>query len=92
VEHRPDVGSGVGQPCQFVVGEPDRAAGLSGQQILFGLPLCGQLRLQRPFQGAGDQPVLRLDRAVATFGLARLVAGAFDLAAPLGQGGILVVL
>ena len=76
-EDRPHVGAGARQPGQFVVGEPDGAAGLGGQQVTFGLPLRGQLGLQRPFQGAGDQPVLRLDRVVLAAGPVGFVAGPF---------------
>jgi len=45
---------------------------------LFGLPLCGQFCLQRLFQGAGDQPVLRLDRVVLAPGPFGFIAGPFD--------------
>ena len=76
-EDRPHVGAGARQPGQLVIGEPDGAAGLGGQQVTFGLPLRGQLGLQRPFQGAGDQPVLRLDRVVLAAGPVGFVAGPF---------------
>ena len=77
-ETRPDVGSGAGQPGEFVVGELDWAAGSGSEKVLFGLALRGQLGLQRPFQGAGDQPVLRLDRVVLAPGPVSFVAGPFD--------------
>ena len=60
------------------VGEPDRAAGSRGEQVSFGLPLRGQFRLQGAFQGAGDEPVLRLDRVVLASGPVGFVAGPFD--------------
>jgi hypothetical protein len=44
------------------------------------------------FQAASDQPVVRVDGQVAAFGLARVVAGLFDLAAVLDQGAVVAVL
>src|SRR6478609_2311811 len=67
-EDRADVGAGPGQPGQLVLGEADRATGLGGQQVTFGLPLRGKFGLQGTFQGAGDQPVLRFDRVVLAAG------------------------
>jgi hypothetical protein len=67
VEHRPDVGAGAGQPCQFFLGDPDWLRVMSGGQVLFGLPLRGQLLLRSAYQGAGDQPAFRLDRVVLAF-------------------------
>src|SRR5262249_38326880 len=45
----------------------------------------------RVLQSAGDEPVLRVDRPVAAFGLDRGVAGGVHLAAPLLQGGVVAV-
>ena len=76
-EDRPDVGAGPGQPGQLVLGELNGSAGLCGEQVSFGLPLLRQLGLQRPFQGAGDQSVLRLDRVVLSPGPVGFEPGPF---------------
>ena len=44
------------------------------------------------FQAAGDQAVVGVDRAVAAFGPAGLVAGLLDLSAPLRERGVVAVL
>ena len=67
--------------CCFAAGE----FGLGvGEGLQRGVPLG--------LQSAGDQPVVRVDGAVAALGAAGLVAGLLDLAAPLRQRGVVAVL
>ena len=85
VKYRLDVGAGGGDPGEFLAGQRYRAAGLLGAQVVFGLPHRGQLVLPRAFQGAGDQPVLRLDRVVLAPGPAGFILGALDGEGERGQ-------
>ena len=67
--------------CCFAAGE----FGLGvGEGLQRGVPLG--------LQSARDQPVVRVDGAVAALGAAGLVAGLLDLAAPLRQRGVVAVL
>ncbi len=50
----------------------------------------GELGFPVGFEAAGDEPVVGVDGEVAPLGPGRFVAGSFDLAAPLGEGGVVV--
>ncbi len=78
VEDRLDVRAGPGDPVQLVGGQGNGAAGFLGGQVVLGAPQRGELVLQRAFQGAGDQPVLRFDRVVLAHRAVGVEAGAFD--------------
>ena len=74
-------------PCSAAV----RAAGrccLAAGQLVPASASCLQRGVPLGFQAAGDQPVLRVDRAVAALGAAGLVAGLLDLAAVLVEDGV----
>jgi hypothetical protein len=64
------------QACSCSVSRTGRR-GSRGQQVSFGLPLRSQFRLQGAFQGAGNEPVLRLDRVVLASGPVGFIAGPF---------------
>ena len=64
VEDGADVGAGAGEPGQFLAGQLDRVPGAGGGQGGFGAFHGGQAFLEPGFQGAGDQPVARLDLVV----------------------------
>ena len=60
------------------------SASASASSLQRGLPFG--------FQAAGDQPVVRVDGPVAALGPGGVVAGLLDLAALLGQRGVVAVL
>src|SRR5262249_27971598 len=64
VEHGADVGAGPLQPGQLLAGQAHRVPGPGGGQAGFGAVHGGQALLEPGFQGAGDQPVARLDLVV----------------------------
>ena len=64
VEDGADVGAGPVQPGQFLAGQPDRVPGAGGGQVGLGAAQGGQALLEPGLQGAGDQPVARLDLVV----------------------------
>ena len=68
--------------------EPDGPGGFAAVQLGFGVPGGLQRGFPFGFQAAGDQPVLRVDGAVAALGPGGGVAGLLGLAAPLLQRGI----
>ena len=81
--------SGDGEDLGSLVGaEPDGPGGFAAVQV--GSGILGGLQRGFPFgfQAAGDQPVLRVDSAVAALGPGGGVAGLLGLAAPLIQRGI----
>ena len=98
------VGGGRGVPDGFeVVAEgQDGCPLVRGEGPGAGVLPAGELRLgvgQRPqgafpsgFQAAGDEPVVRVDGAVAPLGPPGFVAGLLRLAAVLVQHGVVVVL
>jgi hypothetical protein len=59
---------------------------------LFGVGQLLQRGVPLGLQAAGDQPVIRVDGPVSALGLARVVAGLFDLSAPLRERGVVAVL
>ena len=69
-----------------------RARGLSAGEFGLGVGQLLQRGVPLGFQAAGDQPVVGVDGPVAALGSAGPVAGLFDLAAPLGQRGVVAVL
>jgi hypothetical protein len=64
VEHGADVGAGPGEPGQLLAGQVHRVPGPGGGQAGFSALHGGQAFLEPGFQGAGDQPVARLDLVV----------------------------
>ena len=74
-----------------MIGEGFRSGGLSGGQLGLGVREFGVGLFPGGFQPAGDQPVFRVDGVVAAFGYGGGVLDLFDLAAPLGQGGVVAV-
>jgi hypothetical protein len=97
------VGGGRGRPylVEVVAEGEDGGALVGGEGLGAGGGAAGQLGLGRGqfgegvfpvgFQAAGDQTVFGVDGPVTAFRPARLVAGVFDLAAPLVQGGVVTV-
>ena len=73
-------------------GQGFRARGLAASELVLGVGQLLQRGVPLGFQTPGDQPVVRVDGPVATLGLAGLVAGLLDLAAPLRERGVVTVL
>ena len=67
------------QPGQFLAGQPDWVPGAGGGQVGLGAGGRGQALFQPGLQGAGDQPVARLDLVVLAHGPVRFEPG------PLGR-------
>lgn len=82
-----DVDAGAAQPGQLGLGQLDRPPGLLGEQVAFGLTQRGELGLQGAFQGAGDQPVLRLHGVVLAPGPVGFEPGPFHRQGERPQGG-----
>jgi hypothetical protein len=78
-------------PRAFIVGQRRRAGRLVACQGGLGGGQLGEGLFPVGFQAAGDQPVVGIDRPVATLGSARGVAGPFDLAAVLVEYGVVAV-
>ncbi len=72
-------------------GQCFRTGGLAAGEFGFGVGEVSQRGFPGLFQAAGDEPVFRIDGLVAALRRGRVVAGGFDLAAPLGQGGVVAV-
>jgi hypothetical protein len=92
---RPHPGEVVteGEDGPFLVrGQGFRARGRAAGQFLLGVGQLLQQGVPLGLQTPGDQPVVRVDGPVATLGLAGLVAGLLDLAAPLRECGVVTVL
>ena len=87
VEDLAHVGTGARHPRQFLFGQRGRPAGLLGAQVGLGAAQRAELVLPGTFHGAGDQPVLRLDRVVLAAGAVGLVAGTLDGQLEGGQPG-----
>jgi hypothetical protein len=71
----------------FVGAERLGAGGFAAGQLGFSGGESGQRALPAVFQAAGYEPVVQVDGTVAAFGHAGGVAGAFNLASPLVEGG-----
>src|ERR671918_30884 len=88
--HPPDVRAERGQRGAFVVGERPGPRRLPPCQFGFGVGQRGELGFPVGLQAAGHQAVVRVDGQVAPLGSYGLVAGSFDLASPLAEGGVVV--
>ena len=88
--HCADVGAQGGQGGAVVVGEGAGPGRLAAGQ--FGLSVVdrGELGLPVGFEPSGHQAVVGVDGQVTPLGFGGFVAGLFDLAAPLVQGGVVV--
>src|SRR5918996_1277464 len=88
--HPPDVRAERGQRGAFVVGGRRGPRRLPPCQFGFGVGQRGELGFPVGLQAAGHQAVVRVDGQVAPLGSDGLVAGSFDLASPLAEGGVVV--
>ena len=74
----PEAGQVSGEFLQLSPARQGRQRVLGGLQRLLGFSQCGEPGLPAGFQGAGDQPVLRLDLAERALGAVGVVAGTLD--------------
>ena len=88
--HCADVGAQGGQGGAFVVGEGAGPGRLAAGQFGLGVGERGELGLPVGFEPSGHQAVVGVDGQVTPLGFGGFVAGLFDLAAPLVQGGVVV--